>query len=93
MLFETLYSIFIVIYRSFDIPLNYFHGILGNALSMLIRITELILRYAIILFCSESWLRTPRDVSAIRTAAGKAYAANQRISQRAALSIFSDLQK
>lgn len=48
---------------------------------------------SVMLAAIESWLHTPRDVSAIRAAAGKAYAANQRISQRAALSIFADLQK
>ena len=48
---------------------------------------------AVMLAAIEAWLHTPRDVSAIRAAAGKTYAANQRISQRAALSIFADLQK
>ena len=43
-----------IIYRSFNIPLNCFYRILGHTLSMLIRITEPILRYAIILFCCPS---------------------------------------
>ena len=48
---------------------------------------------AVMLAAIETWLRAPGDVGAIRKAAGQAYAANQRISLRAAVGVFADLLK
>lgn len=41
----------------------------------------------------DAWLRTPEDLNAIRTAAGKAYAANQGISVKAATGVFANLSE
>lgn len=48
---------------------------------------------AVMLAAIDAWLLRPGEVEAIRRAAARAYAQNQRISERAARGVFADLLK